>query len=757
VAQPARLTLAAAVVFLNERELLPRMLVSIGRQLRTPELLLLVDDGSSDGSYEIAMRFAAAHPYARVMRGLERERTSDRLARAHELIAFQAALEQLDREHACFDVYAKLDADLELPPDYLARIMAALQSEPKVGIAGSQLSIPGQVGEQLKEEHSQRWHVRGATKFYRRECLAQILPLPPFLGWDTIDEMRARRLGYQVCNVDFPEQPPLHLRPTGSYDGVLRGYRRRGAAAWGYGAHPLNVAASVAMRMRDRPRVLAGLAYLGGYLDAGVRRAPRVEPETRRYLQCEQLARLRAALPLQAVRERREANRMQLGNDSVFALDLPARDGRAVRAGDRGQIVFLVENETYPHDRRVRQEALALTEAGYRVTVVCPNSDSIPALEEEIGGVRVLRFRRPPQGRGALGYAREYMYAFVRTRRLVRKLCCEQVTAVIACNPPDFLPLLALPLRRRGAGLIFDLHDPAPELFEAIFHRRGLIHHALTALERHAARSADVTITVNEPCAALLRGRDGVAHERVYVLVTCPDPRSFVPVEPRPELRRGHKQLVLWLGRMSRKENLPLLVDAADEIVNTLGRDDVCFALVGDGDVRSELEADVERRGLSKAFVFPGMVGDDRLCEWMTTADVCVSLDQRNPMNDRSLMIKVMEYMAMGRPIVQFPLAEMRRVCADASVYADENDPRDLARKIIELLDDPGRRSRLGEAARARLTEVGLVWPQQVPILLRAVEHAVAVRAGREYVPDDVVATAPTEGMLRVHQKVAAG
>ena len=735
------------------------MLASIERQLRTPELLLLVDDGSGDGSYEIATSFAATHSYVRVVRGLERVRTSDRLARAHELIAFQAALEHLDREQACFDVYAKLDADLELPPDYFDRIMAALESEPQVGIAGSQLSMPSQAAGQVKEEPSQRWHVRGATKFYRRECLAKISPLPPFLGWDTIDETRARQLGYEVRSVEFPEQPPLHLRPTGSYDGVLRGYRRRGAAAWGYGAHPLNVTASVALRMRDRPRVLAGLAYLGGYLHAGLRRAPRVEPETRGYLQREQLARLRAALPLRAAREGREANRTQLELEShtALALAVPACNGRTVRAGDCGQIVFLVENETYPHDRRVRQEALALTEAGYRVTVVCPNSDSSPALEEEIRGVRVLRFRQPPQGRGALGYAREYMYAFVRIRRLVRKLCREQVTAVIACNPPDFLPLLALPLRRRGAALIFDLHDPAPELFEAIFHRRGLIHHALTALERRAARSADVTMTVNEPCAALIRGRDGVDQERVYVLVTCPDPRSFFPVEPRPELRRGHKQLVLWLGRMSRKENLSMLVDAADEIVNTLRRDDVCFALVGDGDVRSELEADVERRGLSRAFVFPGMVGDNRLREWMTTADVCVSLDTRNPMNDRSLMIKVMEYLAMGRPIVQFPLAEMRRVCADASVYADENDPRDLAKKIVELLDDPERRSQLAEAARTRLAEVGLTWPLQVPILLRAVEHAIAIRAGREYAPDHVVAIPPTtEGMQREHQEAAA-
>ncbi len=725
-------------MFLNERELLPRMLASIERQLRTPELLLLVDDGSSDGSYEVATDFAAAHPYARVVRGLERERTSDRLARAHELIAFQAALDQLDREQASFDVYAKLDADLELPLDYFARIIAALESDPRVGIAGSQLSMPSQEG-RVEEEPSQRWHVRGATKFYRRECLERISPLPPILGWDTIDETRARRLGYEVRSVEFPEQPPLHLRPTGSYDGVLRGYRRRGAAAWGYGAHPLNVSASVALRLRDRPRVLAGLAYLGGYLNAGLRREPRAEPETRRYLQREQLARLRAALPLRA------------------ETDLAERDGPTVRAADRGQIVFLVENESYPHDRRVRQEALALVGAGYRVTVVCPNSPSVPVLEEEIEGVRVLRFRQPPQGRGALRYVREYMYALVRIRRLVRKLCREQVTAVIACNPPDFLPLLALPLRRNGAALIFDLHDPAPELFEAIFHRRGLIHRALTALERRAARSADVTMTVNQPCAELLRSRDGVDQERVYVLVTCPDPRNFFPVEPRPELRRGHKHLVLWLGRMSRKENLPMLVDAADEIVNTQRRDDVCFALVGDGDVRSQLEAEVERRGLSEAVVFPGMVDDDRLREWITTADICVSLDRRNPMNDRSLMIKVMEYLAMGRAIVQFPLAEMGRVCADASVYADENDPGDLPTKIVELLDDPERRSRLGDEARVRLAEIGLTWPQQVPILLQAVEHAVAIRAGREYAPEHVVKTPATPtGTRREHQEAVA-
>ncbi len=171
----------------------------------------------------------------------------------------------------------KLDADLELPPDYLARIMATLESEPQVGIAGSQLSMPSGTGGKANVEPSQSWHVRGATKFYRRRCWAAIDPLPQILGWDTIDEIGARMHGWETASFPTAGGDSLHLRPTSSRDGILRGHRRRGACAWGYGAHPLHVAASVALRVRDRPRVLASLAYLGGYFDAGLRRAARVE------------------------------------------------------------------------------------------------------------------------------------------------------------------------------------------------------------------------------------------------------------------------------------------------------------------------------------------------------------------------------------------------------------------------------------------------------------------------------------------------
>jgi glycosyltransferase involved in cell wall biosynthesis len=393
-------------------------------------------------------------------------------------------------------------------------------------------------------------------------------------------------------------------------------------------------------------------------------------------------------------------------------------------------VLIVLENEAYPWDRRVRQEALALLRSGYRVTVVCPNSAREPKLADVVDGVRVLRYPEPPQGSGPVAYMREYAYAFVRMRRVLGTLRNERFAAVIVCNPPDFLIHLVRRFRRRGAGLVFDLHDPSPELFEAIFGRRGVIHRVLVMLERWAERTADVVMTVNEPCADLVRTRGRVDGGKVSVLVTCPDPRSFYPVEPRPELRRGKKHLVVWIGRMSRKENLPLLLEAANEIVVQQGRTDIAFAIVGNGDVRGELLAEVEERGLADSVFLPGEVGDEHLREWLSTADLCVSLDGSSAMNDRSLMVKVLEYMAMGRAILQFPLAEMHRVCGDATAYAAEGDAGDLARKILELLDDPERRRLLGEAARLRLLEQGLTWPQQVPILLDAVERAAALRSG---------------------------
>jgi biofilm PGA synthesis N-glycosyltransferase PgaC len=285
------LTLAATIVFLNEEDYLPRLLASLERQERKPDLLLLVDDGSDDRSPELAAAFAEKHTYVRTLNRPRRERASDRLASAAELVGFRWAVEQID---GAYDVIAKLDGDLDFPPSFFAEIMAALEADEQIGICGGPLSL--ERGGHLVPEPSKPWHVRGATKFYRFVCLAQIWPLPVFLGWDTIDELRAQKHGWKVENVTFPDRNVIHMRLTGSYDGAIRGYRRAGAAAWGYGAHPLQVVVSSLVRMRNRPRIVGGAAYFGAWLGAALRRAPRAEPEVRELMRREQGQRIRKLL-----------------------------------------------------------------------------------------------------------------------------------------------------------------------------------------------------------------------------------------------------------------------------------------------------------------------------------------------------------------------------------------------------------------------------------------------------------------------------
>jgi glycosyltransferase involved in cell wall biosynthesis len=280
--------LAICVPFLNERDYLPPFLESLAAQTRQPDRLLLVDDGSSDGSHDVAASFASSHPWATLLRRPPRDSERDRLATAKELEAFQWAVDQLDVE---WDVIAKLDADLRLTPRTIETLLTELERDERLGLAGSYLQEAGQrirIGE---------GHVHGATKFFRRACFEEISPVPPILGWDTIDEFTARMRGWRTQSFAMPDGDPEHLRPRGTYDGLLRGYRRWGECSYALGESPLHVGLYTLRQMAtERPRVTGGASYAAGYAGAALRRVPRAEPDVRAAVRREQKQKIKGRI-----------------------------------------------------------------------------------------------------------------------------------------------------------------------------------------------------------------------------------------------------------------------------------------------------------------------------------------------------------------------------------------------------------------------------------------------------------------------------
>jgi biofilm PGA synthesis N-glycosyltransferase PgaC len=287
---------AVIVCFLDEQAYLPALLESLAAQERRPDQLLLIDDGSGDASAELASQFVQSHPYAQLLSRPRRPPQRDRLVTAAELDAFCWGVEQL-REP--WDVVAKLDADLWLPPQTVAELLARLEADPQLGIAGAHLSVAGS-DERVLRERCPEGHVHGATKFYRRECFELVFPLPVGLGWDTADEVAARMHGWHTESFAIAGGDAIHLRPIANHDGKLRGYRRSGAAAWAYGAPAWWIPMAAAARLADRPRVIGALNHLAGWLTAALHRNPRVNARQRAFFAREHRARLRAALARRA-------------------------------------------------------------------------------------------------------------------------------------------------------------------------------------------------------------------------------------------------------------------------------------------------------------------------------------------------------------------------------------------------------------------------------------------------------------------------
>lgn len=392
------------------------------------------------------------------------------------------------------------------------------------------------------------------------------------------------------------------------------------------------------------------------------------------------------------------------------------------------KVLILVENLPSPFDRRVWQEATTLRAHGYEVSIICPTGKGCEKRTECLEGIYIYRYRLPLEAKGALGYLVEYPSALFWTFFLAwRVLLTRGFDVVQACNPPDLLFLIGgffkLFFRKK---FIFDHHDINPELYEAKFGRRDLFYRLMLRFERWTFQSSDISIATNGSYRRIAIERGGMPPERVFVVRSGPKLDRLRVVPAKPELRRGAKYLVGYVGVMGAQEGIDYLLQAACHIVHVMGRSDVHFGLVGGGTSLDQMRQMAVDLGIADHVTFTGRVPDAELLDMLNTADVCVNPDVANEMNDKSTMNKIMEYMALGKPIVQFDLTEGRVSAERASLYAKRNDPADMASKIVELLDDPERRQRMGEFGRRRV-ENELEWKYEVPNLLAAYEAAFAL------------------------------
>ena len=387
------------------------------------------------------------------------------------------------------------------------------------------------------------------------------------------------------------------------------------------------------------------------------------------------------------------------------------------------KVLIIVENLPVPFYTRVWQEATTLAANGYTVSVICPKGKGYTQEEEYLQGVHIFRHDLPAEGNGAVGYAKEYFTALKEELRLAKKVYKEIGFDVIhGCNPPDDIYMVAKHFKKYGVKYVFDHHDICPELFEAKFGKTsGLLYKSQLWLEKQTYKHCTFAFVTNESYKKIAIERGMMNPNKVIVLRSGPKLDRMKIQPPVENIKRGKKYMVGYLGVIGQQEGIEFILEAAKYCKETLNRNDIFWGIVGGGPHVAALREMCSKMGLDDCVEFTGRVPDQQLLDYLNTADVCVNSDTYNSMNDKSTMNKILEYMALAKPIVQFELTEGHYSAQEASLYAEQNNAKDMADKIIYLLENPETRKKMGEFGRNRVINE-LSWEHTSKALLEGYE-----------------------------------
>jgi glycosyltransferase involved in cell wall biosynthesis len=359
-------------------------------------------------------------------------------------------------------------------------------------------------------------------------------------------------------------------------------------------------------------------------------------------------------------------------------------------------VLFIVENLPVPFDRRVWQEATTLKENGMEVSIICPQMKGYVTPFEVIEGIEIYRHPLPLEARGAMGYLVEYGAAIYWEMNLAKKIYKKKPFDIIhGCNPPDLIYLTAKKYKNKGVKYVFDHHDINPELYIAKYDKKDFFYKLMIYFERQTFKNAIASIATNESYKKIAIERGMMREEDVQVIRSGPKLDRLKLQTPKLAFKKGRKYLIGYLGVIGEQEGIDLLLESMQFI--TKQRQDVQLAIVGGGSDLERLKNMANEMGLGDFVDFYGRVSDQELLDVLNTADVCVNPDKPTEMNNLSTMNKIMEYMALKKPIVQYDLKEGRYSSQQASLYAENSSTTDFAEKIMILLDDEELRIKMGE------------------------------------------------------------
>lgn len=386
------------------------------------------------------------------------------------------------------------------------------------------------------------------------------------------------------------------------------------------------------------------------------------------------------------------------------------------------KIIMLLQNNSYPFDTRVRNEAETLASAGYRVTVVSPKGPR-QSWRDTVNGVQVYRFPPPPGGTGFWSYLLEFIWSIPMLWLFsLIALVREGADIIHQHNPPDFMVAIALFYKLLGKKFIFDHHDLSPELYLSKFgERKDLPYKLLLLAESACCHLADLIIATNESYKQIEINRHRIRADKVHIVRNGPRLERFKNTPPDPALRAKAKSIIGYVGNMASQDGVDYLLRSLHCLVYDLGRRDLYCVLIGKADQPELLRLIADEARVGDFIWFTGRVPDEDLLKYLSTADICVDPDPSNPLNDKSTMIKVLEYMALGKPIVAYALTETKFSAGEAAIYARPNDELDFARQIARLMDNEELRRTMGRYGRERV-ESKLSWKNSAENLLRAYE-----------------------------------